>query len=456
MAGRRPQTVYLVRYRLDRTRTEDRAVNVSAPTSHPNTAIRIARPHTIADFVRRRPVLAYLAVAWGTSWIYWLAMLARGEIVTPGGTVSHFPGLFGPLIAAFLVTAVASGRAGLGDLLARMFRWRVGLHWYALAALPFLLFLAGVGVLAATDGRTPTLADLATYSGLPALGLPAVVLLAFLANGFGEEVGWRGFAQPQLERRMSFLRASVVVAIAWAIWHVPSFPLIETYRQMGFGVIPIFVFGLGSGAIVLGWLYDRSGGSILIVALFHLGLNMGSATLAGRGLPASLVTTGIMIWAVLIVIDEVRRGRRAGGATGVSVSTRHRRSRLASLRDASLTALLRSPLRPLLGSGILLLIYRGRRSGGRYTTPVEYVRDGDRLVVLVAHPAGKQWWRNVREDPKVRVMVDGREREAAVTLVVGPGAEADAAWYVAARHRAGRVVGAGAGEDLVVVRLDVR
>ncbi|HEY6056704.1 MAG TPA: nitroreductase/quinone reductase family protein [Candidatus Limnocylindrales bacterium] len=409
---------------------------------------------SILDAVRRRPVISYVALAWAISWAYWLSMLAQGQIVSPGGSVSHFPGLFGPLIAAFVVTAAVAGRAGVADLLARMFRWRVGARWYALAALPFLLFLAGVGVLALTGGRTPTADDLATYSGLPALGLPSVVILAFLANGFGEEVGWRGFAQPQLERRMSFLRASVVVAAVWAIWHVPSFPVIESYRLMGLGVIPIFAFGLGSGAIVLGWLYDRSGGSILMAALFHLGLNMGSATLAGRGLPAALATTGIMVWAALIVISELRRRPHPGGTSGNLTRTRGRRSRLASVRDASLAVLLRSPFRRLVGSGILLVAYRGRRSGRSYVTPVEFARDADRLLVLVAHPSRKQWWRNVREDSAVRVTVDGRERDAIADVSVGPDASADAARYVAARPRAGGVA-VGSPEDLVIVRLQV-
>jgi deazaflavin-dependent oxidoreductase (nitroreductase family) len=401
--------------------------------------------------VALHPVAAYVLLAWAISWTYWVWMLSSGAVVVPGGSVTHFPGLFGPLLAAFVVTAIVEGRGGIGELVSRMSRWRVGPRWYVLAALPFLLFLAGVGLLVVTGGDAPTLDELGRYSGLPELGLPLVALLALAANGFGEEVGWRGFAQERLDRRMSVLRASLLVGLFWAIWHVPSFGIIETYRQMGLGVIPVFVFGLGSGAIVLGWLYAASG-SILIVALFHLGLNMGSATMAGRGLPAAVVTTGIMVWAALIVIAEVRRTRRHARTAG-SIRRPRRRSRLASFRDASLAALLRSPLRRLVGSGIILITYRGRRSGRTHTTPVEYVRAGDRLLVLVAHPDTKEWWRNVAEGAMVEVYVDGQAQAAAATVERDDEARDDLARYVSARPRSARVV--TSGDEVVLVSLAV-
>ena len=130
-------------------------------------------------------------------------------------------------------------------------------------------------------------------------------------------------------------------------------------------------------------------------------------------------------------------------------------ARLARFRDLSLGLLLRSPLRRLVGSGLLLLTYRGRRSGRIYTTPVEFVGGGDCLLVLVAHPERKQWWRNVAADPTVRVLVDGCERSATATVEIGiESAAADLARYTASRPRSARV-GAASGEQLVIVRLDL-
>src|SRR5512144_917028 len=78
----------------------------------------------IREVVRRHRFASYLAVAATISWSYWAAMALDGQIVRPGGTTSHFPGLFGPMIAAFVIAIVADGRAGVRGLVGRMFRWR--------------------------------------------------------------------------------------------------------------------------------------------------------------------------------------------------------------------------------------------------------------------------------------------------------------------------------------------
>ena len=406
----------------------------------------------LCSLARRHSLVAYVALAWALSWAYLVAMIIRGDVVTMGGGASQFPGLFGPLVAAVAVTAVAFGRDGVADLFHRTFRWRVGLRWYALAALPFTCFLAGVGIVALGGGPVPTLDDLATFSGLPTAGLVPVVLVV-LAAAFGEEVGWRGFAQPQLERRTSFLRASLAVGAVWAIWHLPLTQVLDSYRVMGAGVVAMLVLGLGAGAIVLGWLYDRSGGRILMAALFHFGLTRGSATLAGHGLPAALATTSVMVAAALIVVVEFRRGRR-GWAAGSSSAQTSRRPRPARPWNAIMTALLRSPLHGMFGPGMLLVTYRGRRSGSLYSTLVQFVRDADRLLVLVAQPSRKQWWRNVQEHSDVEVRLAGRTSTATAVVTSGAGADAGLARYVAARPGAARQV--DAADRPVLVVLEVR
>ena len=85
--------------------------------------------------------------------------------------------------------------------------------------------------------------------------------------------------------------------------------------------------------------------------------------------------------------------------------------------------LLRSPLHPLLGWGLMLVTITGRRSGRVYTIPVGYQRDGDALVVLVSKPARKQWWRNYRERRPIGVWLRGRGAHGHA-VVVAPGSSA--------------------------------
>ena len=122
----------------------------------------------------------------------------------------------------------------------------------------------------------------------------------------GEETGWRGFALPQLQSRYSPLVASLTIVPMWAFWHAPYFAVLSTYRGFGPMQYAGFVFGMGCGSIVLTWLYNRSGASILVVAVWHGTFNMfGGATTATEGTIAAVVSTAVMIQAFVLVALEL-------------------------------------------------------------------------------------------------------------------------------------------------------
>ena len=88
--------------------------------------------------------------------------------------------------------------------------------------------------------------------------------------------------------------------------------------------------------------------------------------------------------------------------------------------------------RPLAGS-LLLLRYKGRRSGRTYTTPVGYAREGDRIVVVTS-PA-YSWWRSMVGGADVGVRLDGgwRRARALLTNPTDPGYDDAVALQVAKR-----------------------
>ncbi|MFF4059796.1 hypothetical protein ACFYZ8_29810 [Streptomyces sp. NPDC001668] len=67
--------------------------------------------------------------------------------------------------------------------------------------------------------------------------------------------------------------------------------------------------------------------------------------------------------------------------------------------------------------GLCALSFAGRRSGRPVLLPVQYAREGDRLVVLAGRAAGKQWWRNFAEPHQVGALVDGVARAGVGRLV---------------------------------------
>jgi deazaflavin-dependent oxidoreductase (nitroreductase family) len=92
-------------------------------------------------------------------------------------------------------------------------------------------------------------------------------------------------------------------------------------------------------------------------------------------------------------------------------------SRLFMRVNGPIEWILRSPLRSLLDSTLLLLTVTGRKSRTRYTIPVAYQRTGDRITVLVSRARTKKWWRNYREPGPITVYTRGETREGLAKVV---------------------------------------
>jgi len=247
-----------------------------------------------------RAAIRYTLLAYLFSWACWLPVAWTHRVVRVGGWPTHLPGLLGPALAATVLTALA-GPYRLRALGARVLHWRIGAWW--LVALSPLVFVA----LGYALGR-PAFADLWRINGFPTWGPLGVLALLMLA-ALGEETGWRGYLQPALQRRMRPLFAMLVVALVWAGWHAPLFAILDGYR--GFGPLTLVGFGIGlaSGAVVLGWLYNRTG-SVLAVAVWHGTYNLASASVAARGPIAALSTTAVIVAAVTLVVADIRTGGR--------------------------------------------------------------------------------------------------------------------------------------------------
>jgi membrane protease YdiL (CAAX protease family) len=265
-------------------------------------------------------VLLYFVLAYAISWAWVIPLAATGHTVAQGrGWPTHLPSLVGPMVAALLVTAWDAGGPGVRDLLARMARWRIGWRWWLAAVSPLLVFLAVLVVLAVAGTDLPAGDNFADFSGISSgLGLLVVWSLILLVNGFWEETGWRGYALAQLQRRWSPVAAAVLVAAGWAVWHIPQFFLLQSYEDFSIPMIPVFLVGLVGGSVVLTWLYNRSGSSILAVAVWHGLYNAtgatGAASMMSGLLQAAIWTYVVVLAAVLLVLE-----RRAHTASRPSV-----------------------------------------------------------------------------------------------------------------------------------------
>jgi membrane protease YdiL (CAAX protease family) len=260
----------------------------------------------MTNLLKKHALPVFFALAFLCSWTIALPLVAVRQGWTDAAIpyAIHYLASFGPALAAFVVTALTTGRAGLAELWARIIRWRVRWPYAAFATLsPVALFaLAGLAM-RLIQGAWPDLRLLGQVNYLPDLGL-GVLPVWLITFGFGEEIGWRGFALPRLQAQMSVSKATLILGLCWFLWHVPSFFYHETYVGMGWILMPGMLVGVLCGAVLFTWLYNGTGGSVLMVAIWHALFDLLSASAAGRDFIPIATSAGVIVWALIVANVE--------------------------------------------------------------------------------------------------------------------------------------------------------
>ena len=174
-------------------------------------------------------------------------------------------GTFAPSLVAFGLTARVERVAGMQVLLRRAFEWPSALRWY-LFAVGYLVAikLAVVVVHRLLAGAWPRFGTEPWY-------FIAVAIVISTPVQAGEEIGWRGYALPRLAARMGLARASLLLGLIWACWHLPLFfvPGLNQYGQS----FPLFALGGIALSVAIAWLYAHTEGSVGMAMLMHSAVN---------------------------------------------------------------------------------------------------------------------------------------------------------------------------------------
>ena len=246
------------------------------------TAVTQTQPSTLLSGPRavaaRRPLALFLVLVFGSAYPLMALVILAQHGVIPGANLPALLGLdmeraastlmlFGGLLpAALVVTALEGGSPALRALARRVFRWRMGLGWWliAAAALPAATIL--LAWLMGDSLRMPSAGDLAGELVAGAIG--------FLLINVPEEAGWAGFLQTRLERRHGFLLAAALTALPFGAIHMPL-QLINGNTTPG-GLALAFALYLILGLVVrplFGMALRGSGDSVLAAALLHTSFN---------------------------------------------------------------------------------------------------------------------------------------------------------------------------------------
>lgn len=205
-----------------------------------------------------------------------MIILNSQEIVpsrVPGWIVPFvLVGAYGPSISAIVVTALSTGGAGVRSLLSKLLIWKAPTKVQILVCFGHPIFLA---------------AAMLTYSaGFGSLGtpdwsrlqlIPSVLLMGIIFGPLAEELGWRGYALPLLQKKYSSLASSMIIGIAWCFWHTPLFwapagTLISGQEVTIIAVGKYLAFTCGF-SILFTWIANKSNGSVLLPIVFHTMIN---------------------------------------------------------------------------------------------------------------------------------------------------------------------------------------
>ena len=220
----------------------------------------------------------------------------------PGDTLGSFltafiPGVWSPTILAIGFVMARGGLAGLRRELGFRLSYRRGSsRWFLLAGVgPVLAVAVAVVCARAAGAGAPFVASSA---------LLQVVGIQIVTGAVGEELGWRGFLLSRLGARAGMLPAAWIMGLLWALWHVPAFfdpSLPHQFMPMAL-VLPFIVFF----GVLMGILFDRAGGSILVTISAHLSLNIAMA-LGGASL-SSPVYWGVLttVFAILAIVMTLK------------------------------------------------------------------------------------------------------------------------------------------------------
>ena len=280
---------------------------------------------SIKDLIRNNPVLTYFIITFTISWGGTiLVMSGSGGIPT---TKEQFDMqlpivillmLVGPIAAGLLLTGIVYGRAGYRDLLSRLLKWRVSLHWYAIALLtgPIVLMATLLALSLTSPVYLPGI-----FTTNDKVGRLISGMMAGLAVGFFEELGWTGFAVPRLRLRYSILTTGLIVGVLWGAWHIMGQVIMASGTYSGALPLQVFLIAntislligqLPAFRILTVWVYDRTG-SLLVAMLMHVAYTAATMIfepVAVSGVPLFIYgwVSAAMMWVIAIAVAMANRG----------------------------------------------------------------------------------------------------------------------------------------------------
>jgi membrane protease YdiL (CAAX protease family) len=219
-------------------------------------------------FINKHTVITYFLLAYAITWSVWTPIsycYVNGSLeLSPPIVLLYIAGSFGPFLSAVIVTALSGGN--LRALFSQLLKWRFSAKWWLAAFfVPIILYTVMAGIHILLGGQL-------NWGEASLLSLPGGFLSVFLWGGGNEELGWRGFALPSLQRKYNAFFSSIIIGVVWTLWHAPP-GIIEVGWVAWAKDLPFYMISVTGISFVATWLYNNTEGSVLLTMVFHSSIN---------------------------------------------------------------------------------------------------------------------------------------------------------------------------------------
>ncbi len=166
----------------------------------------------------------FLLYTFSISWLFWLIIIIANRVFDAlwyGELLTWIPmliGSLGPAFGAYMIYRKFNNNISLNSFTKLVFKLdTVKKAWIIFGLFTFWrLFMVWIAF-----GIEEPISILFMFINLP----------LFIIGGGFEEIGWRGYLQPKLEKVTGYLPSTFIVGLIWSIWHLPLWLIIGTVQS---------------------------------------------------------------------------------------------------------------------------------------------------------------------------------------------------------------------------------
>jgi len=280
---------------------------------------------SVVDKIKEHAVLTYFTLTIAISWGLVISIVGLDGII---GTTQEqedllytvvFTLLAGPIVAGLTMIGFINGKAGYKDFIHRLTKLKVKVQWYVIALLtaPIVGIITLFILVPLSEMYLP-----AIFTSNDKLSLVLTGLMIGLSAGIFEEIGWTGFAVPELRKKHDVFTTGLVVGIVWGIWHYITAlwgsgnDLGDFTMSLFLPMMTFYIIVLPAFRMLMVWVYDQTH-SLFIAIIMHGSLTgnviymLLSPELSADGVALTFwyIVFAIDLWIIVgtLIISEKRK-----------------------------------------------------------------------------------------------------------------------------------------------------